>query len=130
MAQLKSTTINGDLAVTGGMYCVVYDGSISCNNGYLNATLKKFGSMVIAHISYATKSGVSILRAWNWAQISPSGAWPAGYRPAVNMGVYLSMQGIGAGVMQINTDGSVHVNPYGDFGNPWACGADLVYMTN
>lgn len=130
MAQLKSTTINGDLAVVGGIYCVVWSGSISCNNGYLNATLKKFGSMVIAHISYATKSGVSILRAWNWAQISPNGAWPSGYGPAVDTQVYLSMQGVGAGVMQINSNGSVHVNPYGDFGNPWACGVDFVYMTN
>lgn len=131
MAQLKSTTINGNLSVTGNFnFNSVWGGTFTCNSGYnASGTLWKIGNLVIGNFTFATKSGVSI-HSWNWTTICPAGAIPSAFRPNVNRSQYIALQGVGAGSMSFNADGSIGINCYGEFGGPWAGGLQIIYPIN
>lgn len=131
MAQLKSTTINGDLNVTGNfVWSSAWTGSFTCNSGYnASGTLWRIGNFVIGNFTFTTQSGVSI-PAWNWTNICPAGAIPSAFRANVNRSQYIALQGIGAGSMSFNADGSIGICCYGEFGGPWAGGLQIIYPIN
>ena len=129
MAQLKSTTINGNLSVTGSFNRnYSWSGSFACNSGY-NASgyLWRMGNLVIGYFTFATASGKSI-PAWRWTKISPAGAIPSNFRPNVNRSQSIALQSVGAGAISFNADGSIDVNCYGEFGGPWAGGLQVIYF--
>ena len=129
MAQLKSTTINGNLSVTGGFNRnYSWNGSFACNSGYsASGYLWRVGNLVIGYFTFATQSGKSI-PAWNWTTICPAGAIPADFRPKANRGQSIALQSVGAGALSFNADGSIQINCYGTFGGPWAGGAQVIYF--
>jgi hypothetical protein len=131
MAQLKSTTINGNLSVTGNFnYNNYWTGSFACNSGYkASGTLWRIGNLVIGYFTFATASEKSI-PAWKWTRISPAGAIPSNFRPNVNRSQSIALQKIGAGAINFNADGSIDVNCYGTFGGPWAGGLQVIYPIN
>lgn len=131
MAQLKSTTVNGNLSVTGNFnYNNYWSGNFACNSGYnASGTLWRIGNLVIGSFTFATKSGKSI-PAWQWTVICPAGAIPSGFRPNVNRAQYISMQSIGAASVSFNAEGSIHICCYGNFGGPWAGGLQVIYLIN
>lgn len=131
MAQLKSTTVNGNLSVTGSFNRnYSWSGSFACNSGY-NASgyLWRMGDLVIGYFTFATASGKSI-PAWNWTKISPAGAIPSNFRPKVNRSQSIALQSVGAGAISFNADGSIDINCYGTFGGPWAGGLQVIYFIN
>ena len=129
MAQLKSTTINGNLSVTGNFnYNNYWTGSFPCNSGYVaSGTLWRIGNLVIGAVAFATAAGTSI-PAWQWTRISPAGAIPSNFRPNVNRSQSIALQSVGAGAISFNADGSIDVNCYGEFGGPWAGGLQVIYF--
>jgi hypothetical protein len=131
MAQLKSTTINGNLSVTGNFnYNNYWSGSFACNSGYTaSGVLWRVGNLVIGTFIFSTKSGVTI-PAWQWTTICPAGAIPSAFRPNVNRGQYIALQGVGAGQINFNADGSIVMCCYGTFGGPWAGGLQVIYFIN
>lgn len=131
MAQLKSTTVNGDLNVTGNfVWNGAWTGSFTCNSGYnASGTLWRIGNFVIGNLTFATQSGVSI-PSWNWTKICPAGAIPSAFRANVNRAQYIALQGVGAGSINFNADGSIDICCYGEFGGPWAGGLQIIYPIN
>lgn len=131
MAQLKSTTINGNLSVTGSFnYNNSWTGSFACNSGYsASGTLWRIGNLVIGCFTFATVSGKSI-PAWTWTTICPAGAIPSAFRPNVNRAQYIALQSAGAGSINFNADGSINICCYNNFGGPWAGGMQVIYFIN
>ena len=131
MAQLKSTTINGNLSVTGNFnYNNSWSGSFPCNSGYIaSGTLWRIGNLVIGNFTFATQAGKSI-PAWQWINICPAGAIPSAFRPNVNRAQYIALLRAGAGSMSFNADGSISVNCYDNFGSQWAGGMQVIYPIN
>ena len=129
MAQLKSTTINGNLSVTGSFNRnYSWSGNFTCNSGYrASGYLWRMGNLVIGTFTFATNSGISI-PAWTWTTICPAGAIPANFRPNVNRGQFISLQSAGAGQISFNADGSIQMNCFEKFGGPWGGGLQVIYF--
>ena len=134
MAQLKSTTVSGNLSVSGNLTpTATYSANIttSDSNYYMvGLNIKKFGNLVLGQISFSTNSGAPTITAWQWTTICPSGSWPAAFRPSTTTSLYLSMQSIGSASLQILTNGTVQICTYGNFGAPWASGTQVVYYAS
>lgn len=133
MAQLKSTTINGNLSVTGNFnYNNYWSGSLPCNSGYnASGTLWRIGNLVIGNLSFATNASTSI-PPWNWDRTTmcPAGAVPSAFRPNGNRAQFVSLQEAGAGQMNFKPDGSITITTFNNFGKSHAGGLQIIYPIN
>ena len=130
MAQLKSTTVSGNLSVSGNfLKNTTYSGTLTSNSNFtVKIYLTKVGSLVTGSIDWRTIS-TATLESWKWTAICPAGALPAAFRPTEVFQTCSTQYGGGAS-LNINTDGSISVNSWFALKGSYLGGCTLAYFTN
>lgn len=108
-----------------------WTGSVNCNSGFvLTIRFYKVSNLVFGTFDFATQAGKTI-PPWKWINICPAGTIPINFRPkSSNKDMMISLQGVGAGKVGFNIDGSIDMMCFDTFQSQREGGMQVIYLVD